>query len=130
LNAAIRKNFKNRATSKRPHKASLFAFANSNEPRISTRLFRTKYSDAEWNVRVEQDGRIKSGVNPKDPRHKNNFNKDTVDENRGVWYARAVMTWLLAEPRNRMVEEVKVKEKETEETEVEAVDETEIFART
>jgi hypothetical protein len=29
-----------------------------------------------------------------------------------------------------MVEEVKVKEKETEETEVEAVDETEIFART
>jgi hypothetical protein len=80
LNAAIRKNFNNRATSKRPHKASLFAFANSNEPRISTRLFRTKYSDAELNVRVEQDGRIKSGVNPKDPRHKNNFNKDTVDE--------------------------------------------------
>jgi hypothetical protein len=29
-----------------------------------------------------------------------------------------------------MVEEVKVKEKETEETEVEAVDETKIFART
>ena len=79
LNAAIQKNSKRKVTSRRPNKASLFAFGNQNEqPRVSTRLFRTNYSDAEWNVRVGQDGRIKPGVNPKDPRHKNSFNKDTV----------------------------------------------------
>jgi hypothetical protein len=66
-------------TSRRPNKASLFAFGNDNsQPRISTRLFRTNYSDAEWNVRVGPDGKIKPGVNPKDPRHRNSFNKDTV----------------------------------------------------
>jgi len=80
LNAAIRKNT-NRATSRRPHKASLFAYGNkqSEPPRVSTRLFRTNYSDAEWSVRVGPDGKIKPGVNPKDPRHRNSFNKDTVE---------------------------------------------------
>ena len=78
LNAAVFKR-KPRVTSRRPNKANLFAFGNDNEqPRISTRLFRTNYSDAEWNVRVGPDGKIKSGVNPKDPRHRNSFNKDTV----------------------------------------------------
>ena len=78
LNAAIFKK-KQRVTSRRPNKASLFAFGNNDsQPRISTRLFRTNYSDAEWNVRVGPDGKIKPGVNPKDPRHRNSFNKDTV----------------------------------------------------
>jgi hypothetical protein len=81
LNAAIRKNYKNKnkATSKRPHNASLFAFGNNNEPRVSTRLFRTNYSDTEWNIWVGPDGRIKPGVNPRDPRHRKSFNKDTVN---------------------------------------------------
>ena len=74
LNAAIFKK-KQRVTSRRPNKASLFAFGNNDsQPRISTRLFRTNYSDAEWNVRVGPDGKIKPGVNPKDPRHRNSFN--------------------------------------------------------
>ena len=78
LNAAIFKK-KQRVTSRRPNKASLFAFGNNDsQPRISTRLFRTNYSDAEWNVRVGHDGKIKPGVNPKDPRHRNSFNKDIV----------------------------------------------------
>ena len=78
LNAAVLKK-KHRVTSRRPNKASLFAFGNDkDQPRISTRLFRTNYSDAEWNVRVGPDGKIKPGVNPKDPRHRNSFNKDTV----------------------------------------------------
>ena len=78
LNAAVFK--KKRVTSRRPNKASLFAFGNDSEqPRVSTRLFRTNYSDAEWNVRVGPDGKIKPGVNPKDPRHRNSFNKDTVN---------------------------------------------------
>jgi hypothetical protein len=55
---------KKKATNKRPHKASLFAFGNNNAQRVSTRLFRTNYSDAEWNIRVGPDGRIKPGVNP------------------------------------------------------------------
>ena len=79
LNAAIHKNSRNRMTRKGPHKASLFAFGNNDEPRVSTRLFRTNYSDAEWNIRVGPAGRIKPGVNPKDPRHRNSFNKDTVN---------------------------------------------------
>ena len=58
VNAAVRKKSKNIATSKRSHKASLFAFRNNNEPRISTRLFRTNYSDAEWNIRVGPLNRI------------------------------------------------------------------------
>jgi len=78
LNAAISKNNHKRATSRHPNKASLFAYGNGNdEPRVSTRLFRTNYSEAEWNVRVGPDGKIKPGVNPKDPRHRNSFNKDT-----------------------------------------------------
>jgi hypothetical protein len=80
LNAAIHKN-NNRNSNKvrHPHRAALFAFGNDNEQRVSTRLFRTNYSNAEWNIRVGPDGRIKPGVNPKDPRHRNSFNKDTVN---------------------------------------------------
>jgi hypothetical protein len=64
-------------TSRRPNKASLFAFGNDSEqPRVSSRLFRTNYSDAEWNVRVGPDGKIEPRVNPKDPRHRNSFNED------------------------------------------------------
>ena len=38
-------------------------------------------------------GGSKTGVNPTDPRHKNSFNKDTVEINCGVLFARkAVMT--------------------------------------
>jgi hypothetical protein len=60
LNAAIYKNTQKRATSRHPNKASLFAFGNGNDQsRVSTRLFRTNYSDAEWNVRVGPDGKIK-----------------------------------------------------------------------
>jgi hypothetical protein len=70
---------KPRVTSRRPNKASLFAFGNDDsQPRISTRLFRTNYSDAEWNVRVGPDGKINSGINPQDPRHRNNVHKVTV----------------------------------------------------
>ena len=80
LNAAIYKKSQNRVTSRKPSKAALFAYGNGNEqPRVSTRLFRTNYTDAEWNVRVGHDGKIKPGVNPKDPRHRNSFNKDTVN---------------------------------------------------
>ena len=80
LNAAIHKN-NNRNSNKvrHPHRAALFAFGNDNGQRVSTRLFRTNYSNAEWNIRVGPDGRIKPGVNPKDPRHRNSFNKDTVN---------------------------------------------------
>jgi len=79
LNAAIYKKSQNRVTSRKPNKAALFAYGNGDDqPRVSTRLFRTNYTDAEWNVRVGHDGKIKPGVNPKDPRHRNSFNKDTV----------------------------------------------------
>ena len=80
LNAAIHKRPNaNKAYSRRPNKAALFAFGNDNEQRISTRLFRTNYTDAEWKIRVGPDGRIKRGVDPKDPRNRNSFNKDTVN---------------------------------------------------